>query len=252
MSKYTIEDTTLTAIADKLREASGETEPITPEEMPEKIAGVFDAGSKSEYDRFWDAFQQNGDRTDYAFGFAGLGWNADTFKPKYSLFPTSARYMFANALTGLDLAAALRENNIVLDCSECTTFDRFFNGKSPVTCPVIDTRSASVLNNMFIDSGVQVIDALILRDDGSQNVFNLFNYARYLRSIAIEGVIGTSMDARYPTFDHDSLLSILHALKDYSGDTSGTEWKVTLGDVNLAKLSEDDIAIAEEKGWVLA
>ena len=82
MSKYSIEDATLTAIADKLREASGQTEPITPDEMPEKITGVFEAGAKSEYDKFWDAYQENGYRNDYSYAFSRRGWIDVSFKPK--------------------------------------------------------------------------------------------------------------------------------------------------------------------------
>ena len=49
-----------------------------------------------------------------------------------------------------------------------------------------------------------------------------------------------------------SLRSILNALKDYSEDTSGTTWTVTLGAANIAKLTEADLLLVEQKGWVLA
>ena len=57
--------------------------------------------------------------------------------------------------------------------------------------------------------------------------------------------------ARPANLDHESLLSVVNCLKDYSADTSGTVWKVTLGATNLAKLTADEKAIATGKGWTL-
>ncbi|MBO5955586.1 MAG: hypothetical protein J6Q10_02165, partial [Clostridia bacterium] len=51
---------------------------------------------------------------------------------------------------------------------------------------------------------------------------------------------------------YDSLMSIINALKDYSTDTSGTTYTVTLGTTNLAKLTNEEKAIATQKGWSLA
>ena len=46
-------------------------------------------------------------------------------------------------------------------------------------------------------------------------------------------------------------MSIINCLKDYSTDTSGTSHTVTLGTTNLAKLTDEQKAIATEKGWSL-
>ena len=46
---------------------------------------------------------------------------------------------------------------------------------------------------------------------------------------------------------HDSLMSIINALYDYSGTT--TTRTVTLGTDNKNKLTEAEIAIATQKGW---
>ena len=65
------------SIADKLTQIA-ENEPK-----------VYDAGEKagkqSEYDRFWDAFQNKGERTVYWYGFSGYGWTNDTLCPKYPI-----------------------------------------------------------------------------------------------------------------------------------------------------------------------
>lgn len=46
---------------------------------------VYDAGKQAEYDRFWDEFQQNGNRTVYWYGFSGFGWTPETLNPKYPI-----------------------------------------------------------------------------------------------------------------------------------------------------------------------
>lgn len=47
---------------------------------------VYDAGKKTEYDAFWDAFQENGKRLHYAYAFAFNGWFGDTnYNPKYPM-----------------------------------------------------------------------------------------------------------------------------------------------------------------------
>lgn len=256
MSKYVIDGGTLSAIADALRTADASVAPITPEEMPEKVAGVFEAGAKSEWDSFWDAFQENGTRTAYPYGFSGQGWTKENFKPKYNMVPSRVDSMFHTSagLSGLDLPARLSECGVTLDTSKATSVTQMFIYSYIDRVGVIDTTSAPSLNLVFGGSAIRIIDKLILKKDGSQTFSSTFSSAVKLESIMIEGTIGKNgfdvRDAKLLT--HDSLLSIINALADYSADTSGTVWTVTLGATNLAKLSEDDIAIAEQKGWVLA
>ena len=51
--------------------------------------------------------------------------------------------------------------------------------------------------------------------------------------------------------DHSSLMVIINGLYDYVGaGSSGTRY-IKLGDVNLAKLSDEDKAIATNKGWTI-
>ena len=50
---------------------------------------VYEAGAKSEYDKFWDSFQINGTRRNYPWTFAGSGWADDTYNPKYEIIINS-------------------------------------------------------------------------------------------------------------------------------------------------------------------
>jgi hypothetical protein len=53
---------------------------------------VYEDGKKSQYDEFWDNFQQNGNRNRYPYGFTSGGWTAQTLKPKYLVKPVDATY----------------------------------------------------------------------------------------------------------------------------------------------------------------
>jgi hypothetical protein len=70
----------------------------------------------------------------------------------------------------------------------------------------------------------------------------------------MDGAIGQNgFDVHWSTkLTHDSLMSIINHLSDKSSDTSGTTWTITLGTENIAKLTDDEIAIAEAKGWEVA
>ena len=61
------------SIADKLKR------------IAENEQAVFDAGKKSEYDTFWDSYQENGNKIAYRLAFFGSGWNDTTFRPKYPM-----------------------------------------------------------------------------------------------------------------------------------------------------------------------
>lgn len=52
--------------------------------------------------------------------------------------------------------------------------------------------------------------------------------------------------------EHSSLMVIINGLYDYVGaGSSGTRY-IKLGDANLAKLTDEEKAIATNKGWTLA
>ncbi len=101
----------LTAIGDKLRSLLGVTDKYSLSEMPSAIENVYgkgrsdgnvdgqafgyskgvEQGKLDEYNRFWDEYQQNGNRYQYSYSFAGPAWNDETLNPKYELkSPTSS------------------------------------------------------------------------------------------------------------------------------------------------------------------
>ena len=250
----------MTAIADAIREKTGKTQALGLDAMAQSIPQVYDAGAKSEYDRFWDTFQKNGMLGhDYRNAF-GPCWTKDNFYPKYDIAGANAgngTFRFFSAERGtFDLAQRLEECGVVFDTSQSAIIESTFYGAWTSRVPVISAVSANQngLVTTFAYSTIYTIDKLILRDDGTTAFSSTFTGCSNLTNMVIEGKIGKNgFNVRWSKkLTHDSLMSIIHALQDKTADTSGTSWVVTLGAENLAKLTDGEKAIATEKGWTLA
>ena len=219
---------------------------------------VFDAGKKAGHDAFWDEYQRNGDRVGYKSAFSGQYWGDSCFQPKYDMRPTDASYMFeGSSIT--DPASNLKECGVVLDLSNCTNVTlMFYSCKKITTIPIIDTTATTDdgTNGTFYylfgwDEKLQSIEKIILKQSGEQKFNDTFAGCYALREIRFEGVIGNDISFQdSPLLTHDSLMSIINHLKDFSGTT--TTMTLTLRTTNLAKLTDAEKAIATQKGWTLS
>lgn len=175
---------------------------------------VYEAGKKSQYDEFWDSYQQNGARQNYASVFAGKGWTKEIFKPKYDIKPTNARLMFNYGGTDckIDMVELSKELGIVFDFSKTIEFYQCFSGNFFERLGVIDTTSSTGLNSMFVEFWGHTVDKLIIRADGSTIVGSAFNLANNLQNIAIEGVIGKDWNMQWCPLSKSSITSVINAL----------------------------------------
>lgn len=233
-------------------------------ELPIKYNEGYADGVKSEYDRFWDDFQQNGERTDYTGAF-GAQWTTETFKPKYPIRPTIAIFMFYhNTGAGLkikDFVTFCEENNVVLDYSRCANANYGIGCLFSEHFGTLDFSKATSLQYLFYGhqwtgaSGYSVvtIDEFISSETTTYHS-TTFQGATKLVNLNMTGVIAkNNYDVSYcPKLSHDSLMSIINCLQDKTGDTSGTTWKVTLGTTNKAKLTDAELQIAYGKNWAVA
>ena len=210
-------------------------------------------GERAQYDLFWDTLQQNGNRADYEKAFCGWMGAQDIFKPKYDIKPTGrVNDMFRGFRTYISLSNVCQEQGIVMDFSKVTEFTNFLYNTAIYQVGVIDCSSTTTLGSAFNNaSSLNTIEKLIVHE-GITSYTSCFENSNLLKNITIEGVIaGTNFNiSRHNNLTFDSLVSIILALKDYSG-TSTTK-TVTLGATNLAKLTDSEKAIATQKGWTLA
>lgn len=202
--------------------------------LTNKVAGDFNVGYNAAYDEFWDKYQDNGNRTNYNYGFAGQGWNADMFKPKYDIKPTAATRLFAD--TGItDVKGCLESAGVVLDLSQTTSL--VYLSESAATqitrLPELNVTSLTALNNFIYQARALVsIDKVILKDDGSQTFANTsFGYLTSLEEIRFEGVIGKTVTFQWSPLSKASIESIISCL---SNTTSGQTLSLQKAAVNKA------------------
>lgn len=191
---------------------------------------VFEAGKKSEYDAFWDAYQTNGNRVRYINGFSGWGWNNDTFRPKYSMFPAEASEMFW-FFRGAEIHTWMEANGIVLDFSNCTSVDNIFQYSAVEHLTVLDFSKANRIYYCFFNStNLQTIEKLVVAE--SEFFQNAFHYCVSLVNLTIEGTIGQNgLNLSWSPLSKASLTSVVNAL---SSTTTGLTVILRLSAVNTA------------------
>lgn len=222
--------------------------------IAENTPRVYAAGQKAEYDRFWDAYQDSGKRTDYTYAFASIGWTDENFKPKYDIRPTTCRNMFVANIGITDLKDLLEKQGVVLDTSKSTDVSYMFYysgyGATITHIPTIDASSNTTgeLNRIFYSVSIKTVEKFIVAS--SDRFVSCIN-APDLERIIFDGTIGGNglSVSTCTKLDHASLMSIINALQDTPSISSPV---VTLGETNLAKLTDAEKAIATEKGWTLA
>lgn len=236
----------LTAIADAIRLKTGKTDSLTLDRMPTEIASI-EAGAE---DTFWDAVQAGGERANYEGAFTY--WDVEYIRPKHKVVPTAGRtyqmFMGNESLKKVERA--------YFDLSQCAVSQTAnahyytFDG-----CRALEELEDIGIQAGYYNGTWRRCNALhtiaLVRFQEDTKIANAFQYCNALENLTIEGTIGQDgLNVSWSPLTHASLMSILDALKDYSG--TGTTHTVTLGAINLAKLTDTEKQLATEKGWTLA
>ena len=233
---------------------------------------VYDAGAKSEHDKFWDAFQENGKRTYYNQGFIAAirYWSKESFKPKYNIAPKgSINNMFyirdntyvPTVYPKIEMDKLEDELGIKFDFSNATDFSyAFADGGFWRTLNVIDISKATNTSYAFYGgytNGVggyrlAKINELIVSENTPFDS-STFGYQNELTKLIVSGTIAKNgfNVQRSEWLNYASLVSIKNALADKSQDTSGTQWIITVGSTNKAKYTEADLDEISAKGWTV-
>lgn len=176
---------------------------------------------------------------------------------------TTMRAMFAysNKLTlipKLDTSNVTNMSDMFISCSslitipqldthKVTNFSQIFTNCEKLTSiPLLYTSNAKQMDSMF--RGCNMLTSIPNLDASNVTIGNqIFNYCNNLKEIHMVG-IKFSFDIHYSTkFTREALVEILNNL----GIVTNTR-TLTMGSTNLAKLTDEDKAIATNKGWTLA
>ena len=187
--------------------------------------GKAEGGGGSGDDTFWDIYQNNGNRTSYAYAFAGEGWNNITFKPKYNIIPsgTSTNMFYGCGFSG-NLASYLKSNNITLDLKNSTNCSNIFATANKIThLPSIDLSKATNTSGVFSNcANLTSIEALKITDKQT-TASNWFYNCGALTNLIItkDSTIFANLDLRQSTkLSRVSIESIVNALSNLkSGGT---------------------------------
>ena len=175
-------------------------------------------GKQAQYDEFWDSCQQNGNRTNYNSAFFGHGWTSKTYKPKY---PITVKYgngtfqqsSITDTIQPITFQSGATGSNVFLSCT------------SLVTIQPITVTSDIIFSGWFSNCG------------------KLTNI-----TFTQDSQIGNNIDfSACPLLSHDSIINIISVLINTT-----TKKTLSLGATNLAKLTDEEKAVATEKGWTLA
>jgi hypothetical protein len=235
----------LTTIADKIRSYTGKTDKLKLDEMPTEIEAVYNAGKsagggggseedyqrgyeegrQAEYDEFWDAFQNYGNRNSYYQQFTQYTWNDTTFKPKYPIncYATQSYQTFN--------ATQVFSNT----------------GVTIISVPITVT-GVPLTQTFYQAQKLVTISSLTLNDVPSHN--SAFDGCTALKNITMGGSIIADIGfAKASLLTNASVQSIIDHLADVTGQTS---LKLTLHNTVGSKLTEAQKQQITAKNWTLA
>lgn len=220
----------LVAIKDKIVECGVEVaEGTHTRDYATKVKEVYEAGKKSQYDEFWDNYQDYGNKAIYLYAFAGLGWTDETFKPKYDIKPTdTAQGAFSeNKITDFRSEAI----GVEIDTSQATICTQLFIRSKVKYIGTISLESATNFDYAFYQcSELESIEKIILKEDGTNSLTSAFNYCSNLKEVKFEGVLGlNNLNLQWSTkLSKASITSVINALSTTTSGLSVTLTKLAV------------------------
>lgn len=194
---------------------NGEKVLFSPKVIIDKFEEGFEAGKKSQYDDFWDNYQNNGEIKSYNYAFQSPCWTDETYNPKYPIVANSATNMFVSNPN-------ITDTKVPIDLRGC------------------------FINNTFSYSGLVTIREIIVDEKTTINSTpNGFNGLYNLVNIKFTGVwsCGNIPEFAYSHYlSKDSITSIVNVLSP----------TVTGFTVTLSKRAKEAAFTADEWAALIA
>ena len=175
-----------------------------------------------------------------SFSYVFAGCSKLTSVPLFNtsnVYTMNYAFAYNSALTSIPLFNTSKTTNMEY---------MFFRCSSLVDIPLLDTSKTTNMYYMFYNcSALTTVPALDVSNVTDMN--NMFSGCSSLKSILMTGM-KVSFDISSSTqFEESDLVTILNNLA-----TVTTTQTLKMGATNLAKLTDEDKAIATNKGWTLA
>lgn len=160
-----------------------------------------------------------------------------TYLEKLELFDTSKCTNFSYMINGCVFIKEIPQ----YDTSKGTNFNYAFSTSSLETVPLLDLSSATNISSILYSNSSNLKNIGGFKDLGkAYRTTQSANYSSY--TLKLSGCTNLT---------HESLMNIINGLYDIA--TAGVQpQKLQLGSTNLAKLTDEEKAIATNKGWSLS
>lgn len=204
---------------------------------------VSDTATLDAYPALIDSIEQTGG----GFKIAGTG-----VKLAYSSFSEVPDWADFEGVTDMSRMFYMCINITTIpqiDTSSAINMTRMFEGcKRLTTIPQIDTSSVEYMDGMFRNcsslTSIPLIDASSLMEG-----FSMFFACKSLTDLGGFPGLHCELNLSYSSnLTVESLMNVINK----AADVTANPQTLTLGSTNLAKLTEEQISVATNKGWTLA
>ena len=194
-------------------------------------------GMQTEYDRFWDTYQDNGNRTNYSYGFAHTGWTNRTFKPKYDMALNGAAQMFYYSRI-TDLVGILEKQGVVINTSNASSVTYMYGYSVFTRIPLADLSSATNTTYLYAGDTALISIEKIISSEKTVFASSCFSNCSELEHCIFEGTIASDINLQWSTkLSLESLISLVECLKRYETTDSNYRTKtITLSAESWALL----------------
>ena len=161
---------------------------------------------------------------------------------------TSMGYMFYNCSELITIPQL--NTSKVIDMSYM-----FYGCRRLITIPQLDTSQVTSINRMFYMCSA--LESIPLLDFGNvTSISSLFGYSDITTLTDLGGFKNLKIDFKnslnkLPNLTVQSLMNVINNLYDFRANGSTTTRTLTLGTTNLNKLTDEQKAVATNKGWSL-
>ena len=235
--------------------------------IAENARKLFDAGKKSEYDKFWDSYQMNGKRTYYDAAFGSMNsayseggkiWTDDTFYPKYDIIAKNVSNMFCRSEI-TNIKQRLIECGISWIDNATSLYYAFSHAKTSHIPDLSNTAKTNIQNAFRENENLVCIDGIRIAENCT--VTSAFNNCHNLEHVIFYGTIGNSLSLNVsPKLDKASITSAINIL---STTISGKTLTLSKSAVNNAFETAEGLAdgttstewatlIADKSNWTIS
>ena len=181
----------------------------------------------------------------------------------YTSNVTNMTYMFSgcSSLTSipqLDTSKVTNMSNMFYRCEKLTSIPQldtskvtdmsYMFGRCSSLTSIPELNTLNVTNIAYMFGGCSSLTSIPQLDTSKAgNAYGIFNNCTNLTSIGIYGFT-CSIDISKTALEHDAIVAFLNQ----AGTAYNSSQKITMGSAKLALLSDEEKAIATNKGWTLA